>query len=139
MKPVLCLLLLFCGLMVHAGKRDPFWPFDFQPGHEDPPPVLKPVPRPEETVQALTQAEIEKLAREESERIRDSLERRGTMNMAGNIYAYVQGRWVTIGDTITVTVGGQDYRLLISRLTTNDIVLEPHRIPPTSPNPGNRP
>jgi len=135
----LCLLCLSCGILIHAGPRDPFWPFGFQPANHDPHPVAQPAALPEEPVRVLTRAEIEARLREESENIRARVKRTGTLTMAGNIYAYVQERWVKIGDSISVTVGGQEYRLLITRLSTNDILLEPHRIPSTTINPGTRP
>jgi hypothetical protein len=136
---LLCLLCLICRLLIHAGQPDPFWPFGFQPANHDPHPVAQPAVLPDEPVRALTREEIEARLREESENIRARVKRTGTLTMAGNIYAYVQERWVTIGDSVSVTVGGQEYRLLITRLTTNDILLEPHRIPSTTINPGTRP
>ncbi len=138
MKRIMIAMLFLLCLSPYAELRDPFWPLGFQPSAEETPGIPQNQTPAHAPVRVLSQAEVEKLAREEAERIRNTLERRGTMEIAGNIYAYVQERWVTIGDTITVAVDGQEYRLLITRLTRNDIDLEPHRITPTT-NPGTKP
>lgn len=123
-----------------APLRDPFWPIGYQPAGDPVPetPATEADPDPE-APRTLTDDELRALARDEAERIRESLVRRGTMTAGDRIYAHIQGRWVTVGDSFTVDVGGRQYRLLITRLTSNNIELEPHRVPLTTPNTGNAP
>jgi len=112
-----------------AWGRDPFWPIGYN-GKKQPPEKKEVVTEvveapPKERV--LTAAEMRELARMEAERIRQELDRRGTMEAAGKIYAYVEEKWVTIGDVIIVEVLGNKYRLQITNLTKDNIELEAHR------------
>jgi hypothetical protein len=75
----------------------------------------------------LSDDQLRELARKESERIRQTLDRKGTAIMGNRIYAYVQGKWVTEGETIDVEVTGNTYRLKITKLTSDNIELEAHR------------
>ncbi|MCC5850747.1 MAG: hypothetical protein JJU29_21880 [Verrucomicrobia bacterium] len=121
-------------------RRDPFWPIGYVP-KSDHEPVQAPVEEPEETLAApaLTEEELRALARAEAERIRQTLERdrTATARMGTRIETLIHGRWVGVGDSFSVEVDGRQYRLLITKLTTDNIELEPHRVPRITPNPGN--
>lgn len=135
------ILPLFLALLtgISAGpalaRRDPFWPIGYRPAEAREPsrPAAEPEapPPPAEEARSLTDAELGQLVREEAERIR----RTATMQTGNQIYAYVQNKWVTVGDSFTVEVLGKKYRLKILGLTEENIELEPHRIgeqpPPT--------
>lgn len=129
-------LMLWCGAVLcaqeqEAGVRDPFWPLGYVPGQNRAaaPEAGKPAPEPEPEVVVLSDAELRELAREEARNIQASLQTQGIAVMGGRIYGYIQGRWVTEGDSFTVNVLGREYRLLITRLTADEIDLEPFRIP----------
>jgi hypothetical protein len=108
-------------------QRDPFWPIGYSPAEpairETPPPVEK-VPEP--ATPTLTDEALRQLALDEAERIRENLAKKGTMITGDRIYAYVNDKWVTIGDTLTVEVRGNSYQLEILNLTSNNIELEAH-------------
>lgn len=133
---ILCSVLLALLLPSLRGEtdtqrlRDPFWPLGYTPGQDAPetaaPEVDQPA-APEPVV--LSDEELRELAREEARNIQASLETQGIAVMGGRIYGYIQGRWVTVGDSFTITVMGREYRLLITRLTATEIELEPFRIP----------
>ena len=102
--------------------------------------AVKPAQRTAEPSRELTDEELRELARKESERIRQTLNRKATMIAGDKIYAYVQNKWVTTGDVITVQVLGNSYRLEILNLTTDNIELEAHRaIAPLQPQPRKQP
>ena len=106
--------------------RDPFWPIGFTPGQSDSPETA---PATQAEPVTLTDEQLRELAREEARNIQASLENQGIASMGGRIYGYIQGRWVTVGDSFTLQVLGREYRLLITRLTATEIELEPFRIP----------
>ena len=120
--------------------RDPFWPIGYVPkSNEQPEPAPQEEPKEVISAPVLSEAELRALALAEAERIRQTLERSGTATMRGRISALVQGRWVSVGDSFSVEVEGREYRLIITKLTTDNIELEPHRVPRITPNPGNEP
>jgi hypothetical protein len=123
-------IILTASSLGIARGRDPFWPIGYdgkkEPVKEAAVETRKVEPEaPRERV--LSDDELRELARKESERIRQTLDRKGTMIAGGRIYAYVQEKWVTTGDVITVEVLGNSYRLEILNLTTDNIELEAHR------------
>ena len=110
--------------------RDPFWPIGFTPGQNTPPEADTPeAPPPEPVAVVLSDEELRELAREEARNIQASLETQGIAVMGGRVYGFIEGRWVTVGDSFTKNVLGREYRLLITRLTATEIELEPFRIP----------
>lgn len=129
------LLLALCPLLLplQAGEpeiRDPFWPIGFSPRAAEPPSNAPQAAAPEApAVPVLTDEELRQLALEEARNIQASLETQGIAVMGGRVYGFIQGRWVTAGDSFTTTVLGREYRLLITRLTATEIELEPFRIP----------
>lgn len=133
MRSLLPLAALALALSLPAEPpplRDPFWPLGFNPGHSaspGPPEAAEPAPV------VLSDEELRELAREEARNIQASLETQGIVSMRGRIYAFIQGRWVTVGDTFNTQVLGREYRLRITRLTATDIELEPFRIPTQYP------
>ncbi|MCC5844490.1 MAG: hypothetical protein JJU05_09585 [Verrucomicrobia bacterium] len=131
MRPLLCLAAFIFTLTAPAENqplRDPFWPIGFTPGHDTPAAGPEPV-EPEAAPVVLSDDELRELAREEARNIQASLETQGIAIMGGRIYGFIQGRWVTVGDSFTTQVLGREYRLLITRLTATEIELEPFRIP----------
>lgn len=123
--------------------RDPFWPIGYHEGEEAetvaPTPAQPVAPMPAET-RELSEEELRELARMEAERIRQTLNRKATMIAGDKIYAYVQNKWVTTGDVITVQVRGNSYRLEILNLTSDNIELEAHRaIAPLQTQPRKQP
>ncbi|WFB36917.1 hypothetical protein P3T73_03965 [Kiritimatiellota bacterium B12222] len=122
---LLCITVGLSGLWSPVMGRDPFWPIGYN-GKTPEVVVEEPVYVPE-VVRELTDAELVELARKEAEKIREKLVRKGTMKANGKIYAYVQNKWYTIGDTIEVTALGNTYRLEIKTLTSDNIELEAHR------------
>jgi len=134
MKPYLLFLTVLCLLSVFqdALARDPFWPIGYYGGIQDVEEVeveqvVQPVEKPEKKGRELTDEQLRELARRESERIRQTLVRKGTMIAGNKIYAYVQNKWLTVGDVLTVEVEGNSYRLEILNLTSDNIELEAHR------------
>jgi hypothetical protein len=133
---------LISSVLLSAYGRDPFWPIGYQGGGEVAvvQTAVKPAQRTAEPSRELTDEELRELARKESERIRQTLNRKATMIAGDKIYAYVQNKWVTTGDVITVQVLGNSYRLEILNLTTDNIELEAHRaIAPLQPQPRKQP
>lgn len=135
----LLVFVLWIGLGISVSaqsapvKRDPFWPIDYHPekavtqGTPDAPETPHTVPNaPQTETTPLTDDELRQLALDESERIRQTLRRQATMTTGNRIYAYVQNKWVTAGDTLTVEVQGNTYRLEILHLTSDNIELEAH-------------
>jgi hypothetical protein len=127
------LFLLGAGLAGPlAAERDPFWPIDYQPrtNRPSPSPVLDATQKPTEIVRprALTDEELRELERQESMRIQQTLKRQGTMISDKGILVNLEGRWVGIGDTLTLEVGGNSYRLEILKLTADNIELKARRI-----------
>jgi hypothetical protein len=124
------ILFILCvtALSFAEELRDPFWPLGFTPGSTTQPDAPEQEAPPPEAI-PLTDEELRELAREEARNIQASLETQGIAVMGGRIYGFIQGRWVTVGDSFTTTVLGRDYRLLITRLTATEIELEPFRIP----------
>lgn len=135
MKTILMMLLLAgVGISVQAEtepvKRDPFWPIGYDPAKaavraaSTTPESEAPEIKPEAPI--LTDEELRKLAQDEAERIRQSLRHQATMTAGNRIFAYIQNKWVTAGDTLTVEVRGNTYRLEILHLTSDNIQLEAH-------------
>lgn len=123
---LLFILLLLSG-RVMLQARDPFWPIGYQGSGTAPVERMTPSQPAAEPSRELTDEELRDLALKESERIRQTLNRKATMIAGDKIYAYVQNKWVTTGDVITVQVLGNSYRLEILNLTTDNIELEAHR------------
>ena len=133
-------LLIFSTLLSVRG-RDPFWPIGYNGGGEVSAPMAPQETARQPTVtRELTDEELRDLARKEAERIRQTLNRKATMIAGDKIYAYVQNKWVTTGDVLTVEVLGNSYRLEILNLTSDNIELEAHRaIAPLQPQPRKQP
>lgn len=122
------ILIVGCSLLpLWVQGRDPFWPIGYTGGVQETAPVAEPLVQAPKVGRELSEDELRELARKESERIRQSLERRGTMIAGNKIYAYVGEKWVTTGDMISVEVEGNLYRLEILNLTSDNIELEAHR------------
>ncbi len=126
---LLSLLSLFPALAEISAARDPFWPMGYTPGRNAGQTETAPQTPAEPEPVVLSDEELRALAREEARNIQASLETQGIAVMGGRIYGYIQGRWVTAGDSFTVNVLGREYRLLITNLTATEIDLEPFRIP----------
>lgn len=119
-------LAVICNAQVNS--RDPFWPIGYN-GPDKPVEIRPtPTPTPPPITRELTDEELRELARQEAEKIRQSLVRKGTMKTGNKIYAYVQTKWVSKGDNFFVEVLGRKYRLEIIQLTEDNIQLEPHRV-----------
>ncbi|MGA0332662.1 MAG: hypothetical protein ACO3N7_00325 [Kiritimatiellia bacterium] len=121
------LIVGFSLLPLWAQGRDPFWPIGYTGGVRETVPVVEPQVQAPKVGRELSDDELRELARKESERIRQSLERKGTMIAGNKIYAYVGEKWVTTGDMLSVQVEGNLYRLEILSLTSDNIELEAHR------------
>ncbi|MDA3873329.1 MAG: hypothetical protein PF795_05155, partial [Kiritimatiellae bacterium] len=111
-------------------ERDPFWPIGYDPAKaaiREKSETEKSAPKEAEPeAPTLSDEQLRQLARDESERIRQDLKRKGTMIAGDRIFAYLQDKWVAIGDTLTVEVEGNTYRLEILHLTSDNIELEAH-------------
>ncbi len=126
-------LLFLCALGFSAARaeRDPFWPIGYQPNGTvvaRPSTGVSEAPLPQ---RVLTPEEMEKLAEQESLRIQQSLRQQGgraIVRFGNQVKALINGELVGVGDTLSVDVGGQHYRLRITRLTFDEIKLEPFRI-----------
>lgn len=135
MKRLLC-ILVWIGFTVSAqensipSKRDPFWPIGYDPAkaavRDIPEVTSSDVKEVKPEAPPLTEDELRQLALDESERIRQTLRRQATMTAGDRIFAYVQNKWVAAGDTLTVEVDGNTYRLEIITLTSDNIELEAH-------------
>lgn len=124
MKPSFCFLLIL--MLLPVSGRDPFWPIGYN-GTAENVPSVEPVTPVQPVKRELTDDELRELARKESERIRRSLNSKGIMIAGDKIYAYLQDKWLTVGDVLTVAVEGNTYRLEIKNLTSDNIELEAHR------------
>jgi hypothetical protein len=132
MKACLCLLLciLGAGAAMAQGARDPFWPIGYTPGAPSLAPT-NPTTPVEQATAALTPKQLQELAEKEAQEIRQTLKKQGRQGTAffnNRFSAYYQGRWVSVGDSITVDVNGTKYRLEILQLTHDNIELEAHRM-----------
>jgi len=131
------LILAFLPILTVFSDRDPFWPIGYSPEGLAPPPQEKPeaaeTPQPQAARQ-LTDEELNKLAEQEAAKIKEILDRKATAVFGGKVHALVNGEWVSVGDSITVKVLGNSYRLEILKLTPNNIELEPHRSQTGSPS-----
>lgn len=128
MKLLLLIPVFLLSSLVFA-QRDPFWPIGYTGSETPAPPEAEPEePAPVQT-RELTDAELKRLAEEEAVKIKQILDRKATAVFGGNVHALVNGKWVKVGDSITVTTLGNTYRLEIIALTTDNIALEPHRSP----------
>jgi hypothetical protein len=119
---------VFIGITTSVvTARDPFWPLDYNASpsrpevQEEPEDPNTPPPR------ELTDAELRALARQEAEKIKESLDRKATAVFGGKVHALVNGNWVSQGDSLTVRALGNTYRLQIMTLTPDNIELQPHR------------
>jgi len=128
MKPFIIFILIPLVLQVSSlWARDPFWPIGYQSGGGLTAQQVEKIDQEPNQTRQLSDEELRELARKEAERIRQTLDRKGTAIMGDRIYAHVQGKWVTQGETIDVEVMGNTYRLKITKLTSDNIELEAHR------------
>ena len=128
MKQFHLFIVVFCVNQVVAA-RDPFWPIGYTPTSSAPVQATVPDPQPDRTSRELTDEELADLARQETMKIKEILDRKATAVFGGKVHALVNGDWVSVGDSITVKTLGNTYRLKILTLTVDNIELEPHRSP----------
>jgi len=125
------LVLIFCACTIRGEQgRDPFWPIGYTPESSRPAPQVETETEdaePAPVVRELTDEELRELARTEADRIRQTLRHQATMTTGNRIFALLEGKWVTVGDTLDVEVHGNTYRLEILQLTADNIELEAHR------------
>jgi hypothetical protein len=123
----LTLFLLLITALSAFSERDPFWPIGYTPASSRPEPDEEtPDPDAPET-RELTDEELRRLAEQEAEKIKEILDRKATAVFGGKVHALINGNWVSQGDSLTVEVLGNSYRLQIITLTTENIELQPHR------------
>jgi hypothetical protein len=121
------LFILFIGVSMVVSARDPFWPIGYTGVQKTEPPEEIPKTPAPEPIRVLTDEELNRLAVEQEAKIKESLDRKATMVSNGKVHAFVNGSWVSVGDSLTIRVLGNTYRLEILTLTTDNIKLEPHR------------
>lgn len=117
-------LFLMITALSAFSERDPFWPIGYKPASAEPQATEEPeAPATRE----LTDEELRRLAEQEAEKIKEILDRKATAVFGGKVHALINGTWVSQGDSLTVEVLGNSYRLHITTLTSENIELQPHR------------
>jgi hypothetical protein len=108
---------LFC--LTVLAERDPFWPIDYVPSDGTPTPVPE---APDAPPPGLSPEELR--AQKERE-IKEALNRKATVIKDGKVFALVNGKLVSQGDTLPVRSNKQTFLLRVKVLTEDNIVLEP--------------
>lgn len=120
---------LVCAQQPATEPRNPFWPVGYTP------PVAAPTPPPEpvqtNVVPAVAEPAvpdplvIERMAAELARKIRAATKVQAIMKTGTRQFATINGKVVTVGDRLDVTVDGQVYRFKVTNISASVVNMEP--------------